>query len=337
MTRPGRPWLTLVLAVLLLASLAPAAVSVDDYARDEGGSFVGADGVTYASAPFVVETPEGDLFFGPDFDIACAFAADLEGPMRKLSRLARVIEKSGRTVVWTGAPSKTSVLYEQLDNTQLPHGRCDRRGLRAVSRMIDNYQDPHHVPIRSTLARKASKRQVYWRTDPHWTTVGGAIWAKAIATKLDPRLGRRQHYTYGTETAVGILNSMRDIHTPETLETAMPAVRVRSTISKDSVLPWDGYPQGVTDYAWNSRPAKRTWPGKTLIYGDSFSFYALPNLLPLFRHGRFMWIGAVEVDDVVQAMKEADTVVLEVYQTFIPYGHVLTTKAFRQQVRKALR
>jgi alginate O-acetyltransferase complex protein AlgJ len=328
-----RPFMAAVLSVLLLACLAPAAASTD-YARDVGGTFVGADGVLYESAPFVVESPEGDLFYGPDFDIACAFGAGAVRPMQKLTRLARMIEKSGRTVIWTAAPSKT-LDERQLDDVRPPHGRCDRRGLREMRRLVDEYQDPNYLPIREALA--ASRRQVYWRTDPHWTTVGGSIWAKAIAAELDPRLGRRQHYTYGTETAVGILNSMRDIHTPETLETAMPAVRVRSTIAEDSVLPWDGYPQGVTDYAWNSKPARRTWPGRTLIYGDSFTFYALPNLLPLFRHGRFMWIGAVEVDDVVRAIKDSDTIVLEAYQTFMPLGHVLTTKAFRTQVRDALR
>ena len=93
----------------------------------------------------------------------------------------------------------------------------------------------------------------------------------------------------------------------------------------------------MSDYAWNSRPAKLTWPGRTLVFGDSFSHYALPNLVPLFRHGRFMWIGEVELDDVVEAIRDADTVVLEVYQTFLSIGSVLTTKAFRQQVRRALR
>jgi hypothetical protein len=162
------------------------------------------------------------------------------------------------------------------------------------------------------------------------------VWARAIARKLDPELGRTQHYSYGTETQVGILNSMRDIYTPETLETATPSGGVRVTTSPDSVEQWTGYPTSVSDYSWDSSPRRRTWPGETLIFGDSFTFYALPNLLPIFRHGRFMWIYAVEIPDLLKAMKKADTVVLEVYQTFMPYGHLLTTKAFRQQVRKAL-
>ncbi|MDX6373024.1 MAG: hypothetical protein QOD98_2012 [Nocardioidaceae bacterium] len=325
------------LALLLLASLAPAAISAPGAGADRRartGSFLGIDGLTYPSAPIVVDTASG-LFFGPDFDLACAYGGRAVPPMKAMTKLARLVERSGRRVIWSGAPSKTSVLFDHLAPGELPHGSCDEVGQRAQSRTTDTYRDPNYLPIRKPLSE--STRQVYWRTDPHWTTVGGAIWARAIGAKLDPKLGDRQRYTYGTETQVGLFNSLRGIDTPETLETAMPAGHVHTRTSRSSVMQWAGYPNGVSDYSWDSRPANRTWPGHTLVFGDSFSFYALPNLLPLFRHGRFMWIGTVDVHDVVRAIRHSDTVVFEVYQTFLPLGTVLTTKEFRQQVRAALR
>lgn len=337
--RPPRRALFAPVSLLLLATVAtvaPAATSaVSAPSESSSESFQGIDGRTYTSAPQVVDTQDGDLYFGPDFDAACAQGALASRPMKLMTKLAKLVERSGRRVVWTGAPSKASVLFERLSSAQLPHGRCDRIGLREQTKAIDSYRDPTHLPMTGPLSQ--GRHQVYWRTDPHWTTVGGAIWARAIGARLDPRLGRRQRYHYGSETAVGLLNSMRGIDTPETLETAMPAGRVRSRTAKDSVLPWDGYPQGVTDYAWVSRPARLTWPGRTLVFGDSFSFFALPNLLPLFRHGRFMWIGAVDIEDAVRAIKDSDTVVFEVYQTFLQVGTVLTSPDFRRQVRRALR
>lgn len=327
-----RLWLApALLSLLLAAALAPAATSAAGSSAGTG-SFQGIDGLTYPSAPTVVDTPSG-LFFGPDFDLACMYGADA-GPMKQMSRLARLIERSGRRVIWTGAPSKTSVLFDELSAADLPHGSCDWTGQRAQDRTIDRYQDPNYLPIRKTLTE--SRHQVYWRTDPHWTTVGGSIWARAIAAELDPRLGREQRYSYGTETAVGLFNSLRDIEVAETVETAMPAGRVHTRTAKNSVQQWAGYPTGVSDYAWNSRPAKRTWPGRTLVFGDSFSFYALPNLLPLFRHGRWMWLGVVDLDDAAAAIKDADTVILEVYQSFLFIGSDLATQKFRQKVRRAL-
>jgi len=330
MTRPRR--LATLLVFLLLVTPVAAAGSVSDRAASTD-SFQGIDGLSHPSAPLVVDTTAG-LFFGPDFDLACLYGADVLEPMRQMTRLARLISRSGRRVVWTGAPSKTSVLFDQLDAAGLPHGGCDSAGQRAQDRALDRYRDPAYLPIRKALA--ASPRQAYWRTDPHWTTVGASIWTRAVASALDPRLGRKQRYSYGTETAVGLFNSLREIDSPETVETAMPAGPVRSRTAKNSVQQWAGYPSGVSDYAWTSKPARLTWPGRTLVFGDSFSFYALPTLLPVFRHGRFMWIGTVDLDDVVAAIKDADTVVLEVYQSFLLIDSDLTSQAFRQKVRRAL-
>lgn len=330
--RPGRALAPALVSLLLLATLAPDATSAEgETART--GSFLGIDGLSYPSAPIVVDSATG-LFFGPDFDLACMYGADVLRPMRQMTKLARVISRSGRRVVWTGAPSKTSVLFDQLNVSDFPHGACDAAGQRAQDRALDRYRDPAYLPIRKELS--ASSRQVYWRTDPHWTTLGASIWTRALASALDPRLGRKQSYTYGTETAVGLFNSLRGIESPETVETAMPAGRVHSRTAKNSVQQWAGYPSGVSDYAWNTKPASRTWPGKTLVFADSFGFYALPNLLPLFRHGRFMWIGTVDLDDVVDAIKDSDTVVLEVYQSFLLIDSDLTSKAFRHKVRRAL-
>jgi hypothetical protein len=300
------------------------------------GTFVGIDGVTYDSAPTVVEgLLDGELFYGPDFDVACGIGAGYINSMKAMTRLARTIAKSGRRVVWTGAPSKTSVLMDSLDTSLLPHGRCDRRGLNEQRRLIDGYPDPHYLQLRRKLAN--DPRQVYWRTDPHWTSVGGAVFAKSLASTLDPRIGRRQHYTLGTETRVGLFNQFLDDDTPETLQTALPRTSVRTRTARKSVEDYTGYPDIVLDHSWRSSPARKTWPGRTVLLGDSMMLFALANMRPIFRHGRFMWVEHVDVDDVVKAIVRADTVVLEVLQTFLPLTQVLVTKSFRRAVAKALR
>ncbi len=158
------------------------------------------------------------------------------------------------------------------------------------------------------------------------------MFAQALATRLDPRLGRRQHYTYGTETRVGSLNELRGILTPETVETARPRSRVQVTSETE---PGWTYPTILLDHTWTSNPRKRTYPGQTLLLGDSFMWYALENLRPIFHKGRFLWFPHTPDPDIIAAIKKADTVVIANYQAFLPTTPMFMP-AFRGKLRRAL-
>jgi hypothetical protein len=326
------------LAVPITAAADPGPAAPDlagRYAARADGTFVGTDGVTYPSAPQTVVGRKGDLYYGPDFDVACGIGSRVANSIRKIAQLARVIERSGRTVVWTLAPSKTSVLPRHLPGTP-PHGRCDSKGLEAVRRAIDQQQDRNYLPLRQTLA--AAPGQVYFKTDMHWTTVGGSVFARELARRLDPAVGRLQRYRHGTETRLGLLNWFRGVDEVETAETARPATRVQTRTARDSTEQWGGYPALTADYSWTSGPHSDTIPGRTLLVGDSFTMYALDNMLPIFRHGRFIWVDQGPERDLLRAIKNADTVVLEAPEVFTPLGGTpLTSVGFRRDVNRVLR
>jgi hypothetical protein len=275
---------------------------------------------------------QDELFFGADFDTACGIGGGYTTPMSDLGKLAKVIEKSGRRAIWIAGPSKPTVLTDRIST--FPHGECDRVGLAQESHAVDSIKDPNFLPLRAALAK--SRHQVYFKTDPHWTTVGAAIFVQELARRLDPALARRQHYVYGTETRVGLLNLVLGNNTPETAETELPADHVRTRTAKNSVEDFTTYPDVVLDHSWVTSPARKTWPGRTLLLGDSFMLFALASMRPVFRQGRFMWVGHVDEDDVIQAIKHSDTVVLEILQTFVPLGSLMVSKEFRQRVKKAL-
>jgi hypothetical protein len=335
---------TLAAVSILIALVVPVTAAAEPtrtepdlagiYSARADGSFVGTDGVTYPSAPLTVVGRKGDLYYGPDFDVACGIGAKLATAMRRIAELARVIERSGRTVVWTLAPSKTSVLPRHLPRTP-PHGRCDSDGLEAVRRTIDKLDDRNYLPLRRELADAPG--QVYFKTDMHWTTVGGSVYAREVATRLDARVGKLQRYRHGTETRHGLLNWFRGVDDLETAETARPATRVRTRTARDSVEEWAGYPALTADYSWNSRPSRATIPGRTLLVGDSFTMYALDNMLPIFRHGRFIWVDQGPQRVLIRAIKEADTVVLETPEVFAALGALLASPGFRRDVNRALR
>ena len=228
--------------------------------------------------------------------------------------------------MFTVAPNKSSVLTGRVDPAALPHGQCDATGLRQQQRVLDRYDDPRYLPLRRAL--RAVDWQTFWKTDLHWTSAGASIFSQALATKLDPQLGAQQNYTMGTFTGLGGLNAL--LHDP-TLETVLTArssngVRVRPSLVAESA---------IRDHSWRSSPARRTWPGRTLLIGDSMLAASWETMRPVFRRGRFMWLGHVDTRDVAQAIADSDTVILETIQLFVPVADIVT-KQFRRQVRRAL-
>lgn len=320
--------------VTALAALAAPALAAGASAGPSDRSFVGTDGATYPSAPLTVEGKNGWLYYGPDFDVACGLGAATVGTLRRIGRLAKVIERSGRTVVWAVAPDKTAVHDLDLPDP-MPHGACDVRGLADTGQVLGQVSDARFLPLRDVLA--SSPRQTYYLTDTHWTTVGGSLFAEALAQRLDPRVARRQRYAYGTEQRLGILSYFAGSTQVETAQTARPTTRVRSRTSPASVdQDWSTYPQITFDYAWDTRPANRTIPGRTVILGDSFTMFALDSLIPLFRHGRFLWREHVTERAEFRAVARADTVVIEVAQVLAPLGSSVADPAYRARLARYL-
>lgn len=331
MTSRPLPAVMAALAGLVLSLAATGAARGAD--TTEPGHFTGYDGLTYQSAPDVVAGVGDDLFYGPDFDVACGYSSQFVIAMKRFAKVARVIRKSGREVVWSMGVNKSTARPELLDPASFPQGSCDRIGLRQQRKAVLAYTDPSYLDLVAPLAQ--SKRQVYFKTDAHWNTVGGSVYARALAARLDPQLAKRQRYRYGTETRLGGLNYVRGITTPEVSPTAMPAGRVKVR-TKPGTPAWGGYPELTFDHSWNTRPAGRTYPGHTLLLGDSFMMFALDNLRPLFRHGRWMWEFHSQPDALIAAIKKADTVILETYQNFSLYTD-LSEPAFLHSLKQVLR
>ena len=307
--------------------------SVDGKAELEPGTIRGADGQIYPSAPIAVPGADQHLFFGADFDAACTQGdRKFVRSMHALAKLARIIDESGRKAIWTLGYNKSSVMPGKLDSAALPHGECDAVGIASQSKIVRNYKDANYLPLADKLA--SSSRPSYFKTDPHWSSVGGSIFAKALASRLDRKLGKRQLYTYGTELWQGMLNDLRGIYAPESIMTAFPDTDVTSTTLPSSG-DWAGYPSLIYDYEWKSSPARRTYPGKTLLLGDSFTMFALQNMLPLFRHGHWMWYYHCDLDDVITEIVASDTVVIQIYQMFTA-GTAITEPRFFRKLRRAL-
>jgi hypothetical protein len=327
---PRHRWRAALVAAVALTLLLPALSAASPARRHE--RIVGYDGVEYESSPLVVEGSHGDLFFGLEFDLACAWGGvHFQQGMKRLAGLARVIEQSGRRAVFTIAPGKADMMRRHLAASALPQGDCNSTSLAEQRRLLDRFQNPTYVSAREAIAN--DHRQTYWKTDQHWTEVGVSHYALELAKALDPVLAHRQRYRPATQTQVGYLNYIRDIQTPESVQSVRYAGKVTVHTARDSPWPMGS---GHTDMRWRSTPASKTWPGRTLLLGDSFTMVGLDSLAPLFRSGRFLWNNNFSDQVVAKAVAGSDTVVIEVVQWLL-YGSSLGSTSLRKAVKRELR
>ncbi len=323
------------LAALLTLSLALAGTAQADVTGVSGlpgEPFNGIDGLIHQTSQVVIPGRDGYFYIGSDFDTACAFGSELGTAMKGMARLAKIIARSGRKVVWTIAPNKSTVDQRQLP-APVPQGACAQRGMSLQRKLLDTYRDAHYVPLRKVLSKQ---RHAYWRTDSHWSTVGTSVVAQQVAAQLSPRIAALQRYLPTERTHRGDLS----YYVPgEGVETAPARVPDNGVVTRP-VAGSPAYDPSLTtvytDLSWASKPRAKTYPGQTLLLGDSFTYVSFEAMSNLFRKGRFIWTGTESDDAVVAAIKDADTVVLSVVQRFAPITPLVSAE-FQAQVRAALR
>ena len=159
----------------------------------------------------------------------------------------RLIEASGRRVVWTVLPPKAEVTTDQVVRGRLPHGACDRQGLDQQRTLLDTYPDRSFLHARPPLAK--DDRQVFWKTDPHWTTTGASVFTQQLATTLDPAIGKVQKYKRGPDqSGVGAMSD----GTPETVQSRVSASAVKVE-ELPGTTPIDASTY-VLEHEWRSSP-----------------------------------------------------------------------------------
>lgn len=277
--------------------------------------FIGYDGWIYTRAGWTVKGQHGTVYLGEEFDSACVTGDNFDDALDRIGTFVKMIRASGRRVIFTITPSKTAINKRDLP-VAMPHGDCDVNGIRAQDQILDSYQDASFIPIRSTLERlTAQKVPVYWKLDSHWTTVASTMWGQTVAQHLDPRIAKFQRYKLSTRTHVpDIAYVIGQQGVYETEQARLTKTKVRTEFAPPGYhhVNLTGF-----DLNWTNRPKKKTWPGKTLLLGDSFTYLGMESLIPLFRNGRYMWIGHVDNSDIVDAVAESDTVIIEVAQRYV--------------------
>lgn len=332
---PARRARACALALLLALTLAVAGTAqardVTGISGGPGAPFTGIDGLIHVTSPVAIPGKRGYFYIGSDFDTACAFGSALEGAMGGMARTAEIIARSGRKVVWTIAPNKSAV-ERRLLPAPLPQSGCAQRGMAIQAKLLDSYRDPHYLPLRQALTKAP---RAYWRTDSHWNTVGTSILAQQVAATLSRKLAAAQRYKTVKRTHRGDLSYYVPGKGAETAPARVPDNGVVTRPVAGSPA-FDPSLQSVyTDLSWASKPRAKTYPGRTLLLGDSFTYVSFEAMSNLFRKGRFIWTGTESDEAVIAAIQQSDTVVLSVVQRFAPITPLIAP-AFQSQLAAAL-
>jgi len=287
-----------------------------------------------ASAPKVVRGKDGYLFYGRDFTTACDGMTRYEHSLKSVAELAEIIRSSGRRVVFSIAPNKSSVTTNELPGA-MPRGACAARSIERQNQLLDSMQDPLYVGIRRALAEAhASGKQVYLRTDTHWTKLGGAMYAQAVAMHLDPEMAGRLRLKPEQITTVGDLTRLIGLTSPE-LVTSVSLSSGGTVFPNPTAATTDVVQANPRPESWVTRPGDGLIQGRTLLLGDSFTNAALGSLRPLFADGRFVSLGRFPERLIVGEIESSDTVVIEVVQRDV-VGHLFTQPAFHKLVAARL-
>ncbi len=265
--------------------------------------------------PKVVVGSGGWLYISQDWRVACQDAGNDRRVAEAASALVSALERGGRRAVVVVGPDKSTVVRSPLPATGVPDRACgDAARARAWSALS---RSRGFLDLRPALA-SASRGTLptYWRKDTHWTPTGGAVFARALAERLDPALGRRVALRPGTYSRDGDL--ARDLGLPSG-ETVRGAQLVNPYVTGVDEGYWlVGMPQAALVSRTVVQPGGRVVPGRTVVLGDSFTGTAYASLRPLFEEGVYFHpgYGRDDLGPVLAQLVNADTVVVEVVERF---------------------
>jgi hypothetical protein len=260
--------------------LRPRAIQVDgwidQHVFQEDPAFGGG------AVPRVIHGKDGVLFLADDFDIPCNSEITPTDTVANLSQFAHLIEDSGRKVIMTFAPNKSTLLPDLLPSSASSR-ECWQTFTNDFYRALSTSDMPGYVDLKSSLAKEiASTREyLFYRKDSHWDNAGIVTAIREIIQQVKPELWDQSEVSYkGVETYYGDLLGLEGKSgTDEAPNFAIERPEIVPGPTED-FRPGDNIV--VHRHYTNTGPADRLIQSKTLLLTDSFGVRAIPAIVPYF-------------------------------------------------------
>jgi hypothetical protein len=279
----------------------------------------GSQDVVY---PKVIQGTDGWLYFGDDVSRLCQPTQSVAATMQRLHRLADAVTASGRRFVLAVAPDKSDVFPQHMPADYAGKDCVAKRRAAFWKALADDppagYLDVHSAIL---AEQKRIGGSVYRANDTHWGPLGAAVYAQALADRLDPSLAQGTHVVVsGTVQEHGDLANLIGERRYDTV----PEVVLRrdgvSPVGRAS-LAFPEMPYSPQTFTATSTAAPLFTP-KTLILGDSFTSASGPMLGPYFAHATLLHEETTGPypQAVAKLMVDNDVVVVEIVERAIASG-----------------
>ncbi len=272
--------------------------------------------------PRVIPGKNGWLYLGGDVAAVCPPTKAMTQILPALQRLSAAVEASGRKFVLVIASDKSSAHPENLPDS-FAGKQCMQDQKKAFWNRLAALKGVPVVDVRAPLA--AAEKQygfnAYRPRDTHWGPLGAVVIGQQLATALSPNL--LQDTTATTQGTVSLRGDLSVLLGDAKYDTVPNVVLDRTGVQltidgkpvTQATLPSVGYRFERVIATSTKAPL---FPGRTLIYGDSFLASSLPDVVPYFSSLEYINYNAGNLAGISGALAEhtaaADTVVVEMVE-----------------------
>jgi len=260
-----------------------------------------------SATPEVLEGADGYLFLAGAFDNACNPHGTPGSVSASLRRFAEIILKSGRKIVVTVAPDKSSVMTDKLPMNN-PKAECWQTHQDQLWNALNEALIPGFIDLRTIFRNTESKNRtpLYLRQDSHWNREGSLVALEKVVSAFQPGVWNKNEIKYNGQTEYGgDLEALRGgTRTDEAPDFVVNRPQINVVKSQDDA----GYSPGYRRLSEMSGPSGSLVTGKTLMFFDSFGMAAIEQIVPYFQKLDTMHFSNFAIDLWIDLIKATDNV-----------------------------
>lgn len=295
-------------------------------------------GPSSSAAPRVIQGKDDWLYLAADFSLACNPKLSLPAAIDGLKRLHTAIEASGRKLVISIVPDKSTAVPQNLPES-FAFKNCSEKPRREFWQDMATSKVPF-VDLRQPLAEaeRATGNPSYLKLNTHWNMQGAAVWTESVLAALDRRLiegmaipgvGGGAHSSESSFVAGPVIDVRGDLTLMLGVPREEPMTKIvlrrnGVTLSSNGAdlpgnvpPPIDARAGGIPVTTEASTTGAPLYPGHTLILGDSFyNFFGGLLFAPFMSKLTGDYV-AGDPAEITRSIIDADTVVIELVERSI--------------------